>query len=158
MGKTKTPTLSRKFKRAKVNWPWIAPQNIGTEWDTAGMNDRIGRKLGAKGHRAIDEIRTAIILLGSPPCPQMRFDDIPRGSSEWSATSKAIWKRFWLWQDQLFRENLQAREATILFAKGHRIREIEQMVHVSQGHGRGAKLIEIGARAYVSILEMEQKN
>jgi hypothetical protein len=144
--------LGRSFKKAKVNWPWLPPTRISTELPAAAVNSKLERGLGSQGHRAMEEIRRALILIECPAIPHMRFDNVPRGSRDWSDGDKAVWKRFWLWQDQMFREDVKAREATILFAKGHRIYEIEETVKVRRGVGKAKAMIFHGAKVYCDIL------
>lgn len=120
--------------------------------DTIRMND----SLGHLGHKAIEEIRMAMILCGAPDTPRMRFDDIPKGSAnDWSEGSKAIWRNFWLWQDSLNRHGTrsekQAFHAVLWFSYGCGPREIEKKIRVRQGTGKASQFIHMGVTRYCEV-------
>lgn len=150
----KKQIFTKAFKKAKVNYPWCIPQNIGREWDTTGINSALGKRWGQQAHRAVEEVKTALVLIGSPSFSTMNLDRMPKGAGDWSNTSKELWKRFWLWNN-LLKDEPRPKNALILLAKGERIKAIEQEIGVSQGHGYGRKHIMRGVEAYIEILDME---
>ena len=146
--------IVKTFKKAKVNYPWVMPLNIGKEWGRSGINVAIMRNYGPLGLWAIEDIRLADESMGKPPVSGMRFNDIPRGSSDWSHGQKARWSRFWLWQNWVEKKPMQA---CLLYSRGYRTGEIEAEMRISRGNGYPKKYILAGVKTYVDIIKMAEE-
>lgn len=135
---------------------WTDKRNIGTEWDTRGVNDRIGIELGPDGHRAIEEIRLGLVLAGAQKVAQMLSPDhIPATGDDWSKELKDLWDRFHRWDRTLRAEDWKTHKAVILFAKGHKPTVIDAEVRIRKGTCI-ARIVK-GAAAYVALLDGKRR-
>ena len=143
--------LLKIFKRSKVNYSKSRyHQQLPTELDTALVNN----SLTPYGHRAIKEIRVALIMLGTLKCSNLDPDYVPSTADDFSDELKAVWSRYRLWLT-MTENKKKERDAVIAFAKGKRPREIEQEIRVR--NGRGKSLIKDGTKIYAEIIKHENR-
>lgn len=126
-------------------------QNIGTEWDTASVNNG----LGPYAHRALEEIGMCLSFFDSVTTGNLNPEHISSTNDDWSDLMKQAWSRWRLWNVLVAKEE-NVREATILFARGERLRAIEKKLRIRQGHGKARALIDTGIEKYAVLIRSDR--
>lgn len=125
--------------------------NIGTEWDTTGINS----SLGPYAHMALEEIRLCLTIFDTVTTGNMNPEHIRSTNDDWSDLMKQAWSRFRLWNVLTAKEG-KIRPATILFARGERPTTIEKKIKVRNGTAKN--LIEKGLEKYGELILSDMKN
>jgi hypothetical protein len=134
------------------------PYSVAIPRDAASIrvNAGIEENIGPAGHRAIEEIRTALTLAGGGGRIKSMIMEYSGGGAPDSIETESqreIWSRFktWYWILSLDPALRKARDATILFVQGEKIGAIETALKVRRGHGLGRCMIQSGARNYAEM-------
>jgi hypothetical protein len=152
MAKKKKPTLTRSFKKAKVNFPWSAPQRFRRV--KAGEYSLLA-DASPSDIRALDEIRVALIMCGGPRVGILDFTRVRGGNPDWTEEQVAHWHRFKAWHAVMTKEDRLARDACILYSSGNSLREIDRDLRMRKGMAK--QKVKAGWQEYTAIVRKHEK-